>query len=336
MADQAHADDENGSIEIIATRLAELLTGAGGGLHDPGRSDLIFEGSLSIRPLDRAGTAAPSDVWAVDGGQGLVADARCLQVYVTRSSTVRWDPATARTIVEDEGQLAAHLLGLGEERRALAALGSPVSPDAAVDVNLLRDWGEWSAAARCVSQCQPGGLVLIDGDLQPDWRIPSWWLADLFAQATDRRVTLVGVTKHTSLSWGGSPLLAVLERLAESRFGPRDCWWAPVARTRPDVDAGLQAVVARLDPDARFSFRVDMPGDADPENVLSQLSTLCDDAAFPGYPYPLTVADRLAACPGWVRDEVWLRIDQVFDQAGVAPDIRDRAFADRHRLMERS
>ena len=91
-----------------------------------------------------------------------------------------------------------------------------------------------------------------------------------------------------------------------------------------------------LDPDARFSFRVDLPAEVDPEPALGALSALCDDAAFPGYPYPLTVADRLAACPPWVRHDLWLRVDECFDVAGVPLDVRERAFADRHALMERA
>ena len=254
-----HPDGGADTIRIAAARLAELLTGTGGGLRDPGGSDLVFETELSIRGLDPARFSPPADVWAVDGGQGLVADAKCLQVYVTRASRVRWDPHANRTVVEDEGRLVAHLLGLGEDRRALAALGSPVDPDAAVDVNLLRDWGEWAAAARCLDEALPGGLLLMDGDLQPDWRIPSWWLADFLSSASAADVVPVGITKHTSLSWGGSPLLGVLEGRAATSVGGRACWWAPVARTRPDVGVGIQVVVARLDPDARFSFRVDMP-----------------------------------------------------------------------------
>jgi hypothetical protein len=117
-------------------------------------------------------------------------------------------------------------------------------------------------------------------------------------------------------------------------------WWTPVARTRPDVDpmgagAGIQVVAARLDPDARFAFRIDLPGEVDAERVLSALAGLSDDAAFPGYPYPLTVADRLAACPGWLRDEAWLEVEGHFDRVGVPYDVRERAFADRHGLMER-
>jgi hypothetical protein len=328
MADGSRPDD---SIAATAGRLAELLTGDGGGLRDPTGRELLFEPSLTIRPLSRL--SAPVEVWAVDGGQALVADARCLQVYVTRAARVLW--ADGATRLEDEGTLRAHLLGLGEERRALSALGSPVDPDAAVDVNLLRDWGEWQAVSACVEECAPGGMVLVDGDLQPDWRVPSAWVKELAANAAERGVTLVGVTKHTSLSWGGAPLLAVLERQAVAAVGDRTGWWVPVARTRPDVGPGIQVVAAMLDPDALFSFRIDLPGSADPESVLGSLSAVCDDAAFPGYPYPLSVADRLAACPGWVRQDVWDQMEDVFDRSGVPPDVRDRAFADRHRMMER-
>jgi hypothetical protein len=327
--DLAHPDP---TIAATAARLASLLTGDGDGLRDPSGTNLIFEESLTVRPLVR--TVPPADVWAVDGGQGLVADARCLQVYVTRAARVRW--RHGRSVVEDEGTLRAHLLGLGEERAALRRSGAPVAPDTVVDVNLLRDWDEWAAVSECVAACETGGVVLVDGDLQPDWRIPSSWLATLLASAAGRQVTLAGVTKHSSLSRGGGPLLARLEREAEAALGPRACWWVPVARTRPDVGPGIQVVVARLDPDARFSFRVDLPGDVSaPADVLGALSALSDDAAFPGYPYPLSVADRLAACSGWVRDDVWDQIQGGLDRAGVAADVQERAFADRHRLMER-
>jgi hypothetical protein len=70
--------------------------------------------------------------------------------------------------------------------------------------------------------------------------------------------------------------------------------------------------------------------------MLGELSALADDAAFPGYPYPLSVADRLAACPSWLRDDLRSRLAECLDSAGVPSDVQERAFADRHRLMERS
>jgi hypothetical protein len=250
---------------------------------------------------------------------------------------VRFSGVERRCLLEEEGPLRAAVLGLGEGAVARSALAlDGLAPDCSVDANLLRDRWEWDAVERCVEEASPGALVLVDGDLQPDWRIPSSYLARLLGEAADRGVVLAGVTKHSSLARGGAPLLGQLELEGASLFGERATWWAPVARVRSDVGEGLQVVAARLDPDARFAFRVDLPASVDPEAVLASLAGLCDDAAFPGYPYPLTVADRLAACPGWLRQEVRMQLDDHFDRAGVPPDVRERAFADRHGLMERA
>ena len=179
--------------------------------------------------------------------------------------------------------------------------------------------------------------MLVDGDLQPDWRHPSApWLAQLLEVAADRGVGLAGVTKHSSLARGGAPLLGQLGARRRSASSVHGACGGPVATTRPDVGPGIQVVAARLDPDARFAFRVDLPAGADTEAALGALSALSDDAAFPGYPYPLSVADRLAACSGWLRDEVRSQLQDGFDRAGVPLDVQERAFADRHRMMERS
>ena len=324
-----------GTLEAAAERLAALLTGRSTELGDPldKQGDLVFDGDLALRPLVRG--EAPADVWAVDGGQGLVADARCLQVIITRSARVRFRAGRCET--EEEGDLQAVLLGGSDERvAALDALAvEGIDPGCSVDVNLVRDRWEWEAVSRSVDDVEPGGTVLVDGDLQPDWRIPSSFLRDVLERAQAREVVVAGVTKHSSLARGGAPLLGWLEREAELGVGTRAMWWAPIGRVRGDV-GGVQVVAARLDPDARFSFRVDLPTWAEPDVALARLSALCDDAAFPGYPYPLSVVDGLAACPGWLRDDVRVQLDELLDRAGVPLDVRDRAFTDRHTLMERA
>ena len=328
------ATTSTSSLEAAASRLAALLTGGGSSLADPsGTSDLEFEAVIGLRPLARG--EAPAEAWAVDGGQALVADARCLQLLVTRAARVRF--VDGACVLEEEGPLRAAVLGLGEGAVARAALAMDgLAPDCAVDANLLRDRWEWEAVERCLDEAAPGAVVLIDGDLQPDWRIPSSFLARLLERAASQGVVLAGVTKHSSLARGGAPLLGQLELEGAALFGDRSMWWAPVARVRSDVGEGLQVVAARLDPDARFAFRIDLPASVDAAAVLGALAALADDAAFPGYPYPLTVADRLAACPGWLRQEVRMQLDDHFDRAGVPPEVRERAFADRHSLMERA
>lgn len=319
-----------------AERLADLFSGRSQELSSPTGSDIEFVGSVEARPLARG--VVPADCWAVDGGQALVADARSVQVAITRAARVRWQQG--RCTLEEEGAPVAHVLagpGGGEEaKRSLAEMGAPVAIDAPVDLNLLRDWSEWQLVARCVEEAERGALVLVDGDLQPDWRIPARWLGELLQRAAQRGVTLVGITKHSSLARGGAPLTGQLELEAEATLGPRACWWAQVGMRRTELGPGLSVVIARLDPDARFAFRADLPGDTEAEKLLGQLSALADDASFPGYPYLLSVADRLASCPGWLRQEAWGELDGELAAAGVAEEVRERAFADRHGLMERS
>jgi hypothetical protein len=327
------------TVEEAAERLGALLTGSGTVMTDAGgRGELAFEPVIGLRPLARAGGAVPGDVWAVDGGQITVVDARCVSVVATRAATVRFRGGSC--VEEDDGALRVHVLGLASADAVRLSLGldGVIASDCAVDANLVRDRWEWDAVARCVERCDAGGLVLVDGDLQPDWRIPSWWLDGVLARARERGVVVAGITKHSGLARGGAPLVGQLELEAAGMYGSRSMWWARVGHTRRDVGEGegLQVLVARLDPNARFAFRVDLPGDVDAEPVLGALSGLCDDAAFPGYPYPLTVADRLAACPGWLAAEVRMQLDDCFERDGVPFEVRERAFADRHRQMERA
>jgi hypothetical protein len=321
------------SLRAATERLAVLLSGGGpGALADPDGRDLEFEAVLELRPLGPP--AATAEVWAVDGGQAIVADARCVQLLVTRAARVQF--VGGECVREDDGELRAWLVGAGEERVAAATLGLGIRPDAAVDVNVLREHGEWELVGRCVDEAIAGAVVLVDGDLVPDYRIAPTEVTALLGAAGAKGVAVAGVTKHSSLARGGAPLVGQLELQAAAELGERARWWAPVARTRPSSGLDTQVVVARLDPDARFAFRVDLPSDLEPEPVLRRIASLCDDAAFPGYPYPLAVADRLAACPSWLRHDVRLDVEEHLDLAGVPLVVRERAFVDRHALMERA
>src|SRR5256885_14350871 len=128
------------SLEAAATRLALLLTAPGGPVADraDGPGGLEYEPVVELRPLSR--TTPPADVWAVDGGQALVADARCLQLLVTRAARARFLDGVC--VLEEEGPVRAHLLGGGEGRVAGGSLGLELGPRPAGDANLLRDrWG---------------------------------------------------------------------------------------------------------------------------------------------------------------------------------------------------
>ncbi len=315
------------TLESAARRLAALLNSAGAEVVDPSGSIVDLEPQITPQLLEVLDP--PAEVWAVDGGQAVVADARCVQVVLTRASRVCF--RGGETAVEEEGDLRAHVVGGAEGRGALEPLGVRLASRAPMDAGLLREAWEWEALRRSVHEARPGALVLVDGDLLPDPRIPEDHLPGLLAEASRRHVVLAGVTKRSALSKGGAPLIVQLELEAQGMLGERATWWARVGRA-----GSLQVVVARLDRAAPFAFRVDIPEGRDPASVLGMLASVADDAAFPGYPYPLSVADRLAACPSWLRAESRLALDDLLARQGVTYETRERAFADRHELMERA
>jgi len=334
MSGGSQRDPDIDELSSVARRVADLLAGRYGERPRPGETQIDMVGTLDLRPLGRSGVP-PGDLWAVDGGQGLVLDAKCFALYATRSAVVRWDVEAQASLLEQEGELRLDLLSSG---RLIDPEPSPWLSHVdgrEVDVNLLRECQEWATLEEVLDQAVPGALVLLDGDLMADWRLPDSWVADILSKATQKGVALVGVTKHTSLSWRGAPVVGVLESAASTDLGSRARWWAPLGRFGSGPAEGTQVVVARLDPDARFAFRVDLPQGSDPEELLGKLCWVCEDAAFPGYPHPLATADRLAACPPWLCEELRQQIDEHLDALGVDPSLRESAFSDRHRLLER-
>src|SRR4051794_10687832 len=158
--------ERSSSLQVAVERLASLLTGGGTGLADPAGSRLEFESEIVLRPLERA-VLAPAEVWAVDGGQAVVADARCLQLVVARAARVRYRLGACD--VEDEGDLRAWLLGGDEDGAVAAGLGLGIAADAAVDLNLLRDVEEWRGGDRGGGGGGAGGLGPGGGGAPARW-----------------------------------------------------------------------------------------------------------------------------------------------------------------------
>ena len=174
-------------------------------------------------------------------------------------------------------------------------MGAPAAPEAPVDLNVLRDWSEWRLVAPFVEEADPGAVVLVDGDLQPDWRIPARWLTELLARAAERRVD-PGRRDQAQLARPGRGASGGPAGTGGGgALGPRACWWAPVAVRRPEVGPGLLVVVARLDPDARFAFRIDLPADADAPLLLGQL------CAFPTTPVSRATRTPCPSPTAWPR-----------------------------------
>jgi hypothetical protein len=292
---------------------------------------------LAPIPPSRAGT-----VWAVDGGSCVVADGRSFQVAAFRAARVRF--AGGATVAVERPPLVVRAVSPEEmdrlARATLAELCGAVPerlPELPRPVDALREWAEWAAVARTVSEASPGDLVLVDGSLHGGPLVPQVVVQRVHADAVARGVSLAGVVKASTLFWGRSaPLVTLLKRRGDREVGPTR--WA--ARISTDPVFGRLYVgdifVAHLAPTAPHAFRVDVArGPAEADDVLGRLAALADDPAFVGYPYPLARAHQAARVTGYDVVDVRRSFRDALSRRGLAQDDIELLFQDFHEVLNR-
>ena len=246
----------------------------------------------NVAPLDQAARVA-----AVDGGSTVVLDVQSTGLYCVRAGYCLREPGdrildrtTARVYrtVTRRG-----LAGAWKPRLVQYAWGVD-APVPAFDATRMvpqlaeaeRILAEYDAARRALHELQRGDLLLLDGSLGDEDRYRA--LQDsLEERAHDVGVHVAGLSKDSGLSLGGVlPLPLELEELALARNVPTP-WWTDVTEPLGKRDDGHRLLVARFDARAP-AFRLDVAGD--PAPAVARVAELCNDAAYPGYPYPLARA----------------------------------------------
>lgn len=258
-------------------------------------------GPSAFHPLATAGVAR--NVAAIDGGNSVVADFGACGVVAVRAGYTLRRPEDA---YDDHVTLEqAHLVAKRSARAQWEEFVRPYEWGAGLDpptpsgAQWIRGWceaeravAEVDAARRALRHLSPGDILLLDGSLEAE--LPQARLLDGLLQACRAKsVDLVGVTKDTSLSIGGTlPFTLELEEAARESN-------APAAFSVDVTDLLGRAAVLRtfgVRWDARSPvYRVDVaapPGHV--EDVLGFLSHICNDVAYPGYPYALArIHDRV-------------------------------------------
>ena len=153
------------SLEAAAARLAELLTGRVAALSDPAGRDLDFEADVTLRPLERAARRRPTCGPSTAARRWWPTPAACRCSSPGRRGSAS---ATARACSRRRATLRA--APARRRRRARRRAGRARRrrhrpPTLRSTSTSLRDRWEWDAVARSVDECEPGGVVLVDGDL---------------------------------------------------------------------------------------------------------------------------------------------------------------------------
>lgn len=251
--------------------------------------------SLTMRPLSpQAGALTAA---AVDGGQSVIANIGSCGVVAVRAGYTRRSPPDAyadRTTFDAIHVVTKRRLALqwGDWIRPYT-WGLDIDPPVATGAQWIRAWcegercvAEYDAARRALRDLHPGDLLLVDGCLEDEAaNLP---LQEPLRQAARRDgVHLVGVTKDTSRSLGGTlPFTLELEEMALRRALPSR--FTVDVTDALGVPSGFRIFGARFDSRAPV-YRVDVAAadGTSEEAVLGAVAGLCNDVAYPGYPYPL-------------------------------------------------
>ncbi len=163
----------------------------------------------------------------------------------------------------------------------------------------FRELQEYIALSDAIAAAQRGDLILYDGGFTWKQRPLGKVLASIFAQAEEKGVDLLGISKSSSLSWGldFSRPFVLHAAWAGSQIMPHMPWCVNLKGKK--ISAGAegwdgQLYVVRFDGRSDRGFRVDVPSYLEERAslALSKAATHACSAECLGYPHALFRAHR--------------------------------------------
>lgn len=177
--------------------------------------------------------------------------------------------------------------------------------------NSARTFAEWNLARYLIDEeLEKGDILVRDGTLQTIVTNESKYAKRAYSAAIKKGVIFTALSKTSSLfTTTGYPLLSSINKLAENTSFKNSSWYYhPIAKiTHPDHRAEMFAV--KLHEISEYVFRFEIlreqfqaMSSEEVESVIGALAVNARDISFPGYPYGLVEADRLARVTDNERD----------------------------------
>ncbi len=170
---------------------------------------------------------------------------------------------------------------IGEEPPALRDL------DTSYLLQRLRTLEEFRYMFLALDTLEEGDILLVDGALRGDKHTPDAGISLLSGMAQERGVSIVGISKDSSLIYKGLPLVPFVDSRAKGSFnGGR--WYMKILRRR---SPGREEIyVVRFNPYGEYAFRTDVISSGHVGEILGKVAWYASDPGYPGYPYPLADA----------------------------------------------
>lgn len=249
----------------------------------------------SARNEERA-TRDERRITFIDAGNAEVASGSNFSLHFCRVYTGYWQGVVCQERVRKEFFVLAKIVGKDGSLQVVAEiLGSSQkfvfdANDRSLQSGLhrvepsrvceqVRKIAEISAMTDAAEKLSQGDVILRDGHLDAEATYEKEYYAELIAKCRQKGIALAGLAKTTNaVTDSGENAAALLSRMA-----PEGCW----------IYLGRTVNFVKLHLLSRHVFRLDV-FNADAKAVAELLMQYSVDAAFPGYPYGLVDADKLA------------------------------------------
>ena len=247
-------------------------------------------------------------VFFIDGGNALINDKGKITEQHIRTAVICFEGKKRTKIKQQEGICTTELfIEEGEERKQyyLNTLSGSWIIQHKVDAHhrklavadrivpihqlgeMMRRFAELEEA-KILAEQYTGVIIVLDGTLESTHPGEEEKLQQLYEVIEQNNNMLVGFAKTNRMLAENGILFT--EYLRKNL--PQDSWYAyPLAETQTPLYQADMCFV-KLHRKSRHVFRIDVRGDV--SAVVNALATTAIDLSFPGYPYGLVMADRLA------------------------------------------
>lgn len=192
----------------------------------------------------------------------------------------------------------------------------------------IRTLCEWQKLIELIDKLGRGDVIVFDGTLISGVITTTHkFFNGLADRAREKGITLVGLSKDTSLSIDTAPVPLVLLE-SSSMHHPNQNWYIEF---RPGT------YFVRFTKKADLVFRIDavLSGDETIESLLSKIGAYCFDYATLGYPFPLQNIHDAVRISEMERDECFEVFKQEYRKAGLSQKVFEEIFQIYHDQLDK-
>ncbi len=280
-------------IEFSAGNYREIGRGKGNAIVfvDGGNSELVKTANLSLQAMRVAAVV-------VKGGK--ITGSRRKEFYVLATESENNGKIERKAKIYDNGnEIEVTEAGDGNSGKLVKMCES------------IRKCSEIKLASEMAEECGQESIVVLDGTLEAANEMEKRHYQQLYHEAGMRNVMIAAVAKTSALMTDKGDSFAALVN-ENSGSG---CWhYYPVAKVRTAMHLA-EMFFAKLNESSRHVFRCEVYKEQAGRmaEVAAELRENSRDLSFPGYPYGLVMADKLARVSD--REAGYLRA-KLFTAAG--------------------